>query len=127
MSMRSNQTLSLLAAGAAVGVVAGMLMAPYSGHESRSVVKRNIARMIRLRSVEESHHRLSPQRHAKPIHDSQRTISPQLIPNTAVGGLNSNSPKNEPVYQLGRFYLFEAPGPVVTRRPVPMTDKSPVS
>ena len=37
MSMRSNQTLSLLAAGAAVGVVAGMLMAPYSGHESRSV------------------------------------------------------------------------------------------
>ena len=45
MSMRSNQTLSLLAAGAAVGVVAGMLIAPYSGHESRSVVKRNIARI----------------------------------------------------------------------------------
>ena len=45
MSMRSNQTLRLLAAGAAVGVVAGLLLAPYSGHESRSVVKRNIGRI----------------------------------------------------------------------------------
>ena len=45
MSIRSNQTLSLLAAGAAVGVVAGLLLAPYSGHESRSVVKRSIGRM----------------------------------------------------------------------------------
>ena len=45
MSIRSNQTLSLLAAGAVVGVVAGLLLAPYSGHESRNVVKRNIGRI----------------------------------------------------------------------------------
>ncbi len=45
MGMRSNQTLSLLAAGAAVGVVAGLLLAPYSGHESRSAVMRNIGRI----------------------------------------------------------------------------------
>ncbi len=45
MIIRSNQTLGLLAAGAAVGVVAGLLLAPYSGHESRSVVKRNIGRI----------------------------------------------------------------------------------